>query len=84
MSARFFDDFEDLWGDFDIRMGPFRWGMHGMGKNVKYNRTEDEHILRVRINPEIKKEEIKAKLIEPGVIELRWPVKRRGEDIPVE
>jgi len=84
MNERFFDEFEDFWEDFDIRIGPFRWGIYSASKNIRYTRTEDEHILRIRISPEVKKEEIKAKLLKPGVVELRWPIKRKVEDIPVE
>lgn len=84
MGEEFFDEFSDLWEDFDIRIGPFRWGIQAMGRNIKYTRTEDQHILRIRINPEVKKEEIKAKLLKPGLIELRWPIKKKAEDIPID
>jgi len=84
MRGEFFNEFENFWEDFDIRIGPFRWGIHGMGRNIRYTRTEDHHILRIRINPEVKKEEIKAKLLKPGVIELQWPIKRKAEDIPID
>jgi len=84
MNGEFFDEFSDLWEDFDIRIGPFRWGIQAMGRNIKYTRTENQHILRIRINPEVKKEEIKAKLLKPGLIELRWPIKKKAEDIPID
>ena len=84
MRENFFDEFEDFWEDFDIRIGPFRWGVHGSSRNVRYARTETEHVLKIKINPEVKKEEIKAKLLRPGLIEIRWPVKRKAEDIPID
>lgn len=31
-----------------------------------------------------RKEKIKARLIEPGVLEIEWPLKIRGEEIPLE
>jgi len=85
MRRDFFDEFfEDLWEDFDIRIGPFRWGVRRPGSNISYTRTDDNHVLRIRINSEVKKEEIKAKLLKPGLIELTWPIKKKAEDIPVE
>ncbi|MCD6574186.1 hypothetical protein J7K97_00710 [Candidatus Aerophobetes bacterium] len=84
MRGDFFDDFEDWWEDFDIRVGPFRWGVHSISRNIRYTRTEEKHILKIRINPEIKREEIKAKLIKPGLIEISWPIKKKAEDIPVD
>ncbi len=84
MGRDFFDEFDELWEDFDIRIGPFRWGIHGIGRNIRYTRTEDRHLLRIRINPDIKKEEIKARLLKPGLVELSWPIKKKAEDIPVD
>jgi len=40
--------------------------------------------LRIRINPNVKREEIKVRLARPGLIEIEWPRRRRGEDIPIE
>lgn len=84
MERDFFDEFDELWEDFDIRIGPFRWGIHGIRRNIRYTRTEDRHLLRIRINPDIKKEEIKARLLKPGLVELSWPIKKKAEDIPVD
>jgi hypothetical protein len=42
------------------------------------------HLLRFQINRDVKKEEIKARLVEPGIIEVEWPRKIKVEDIPVE
>lgn len=84
MRRDFFDEFAEVWEDFDIRIGPFRWGMRRPGRNISYTRKGDNHVLKIRINPEVKKEEIKARLLRPGEIELTWPVKKKAEDIPVE
>jgi hypothetical protein len=51
---------------------------------VRYTRISDSHLLRFQINPEVKKEEIKVRLVEPGIIELEWPRTIKGEEIPVE
>jgi len=75
-------DFEDIWEEFGIKIGPF--GFHGIGGRVRYCRTESSHLLRIRIDPDIRKEEIKARLIKPGVLEIEWPRRFKGEEIPVE
>ncbi len=77
-------DFEDFGEDFGIRIGPMGISMHGLGRFIKYSRTSDTHILRIKIDPEIKKEEIKVRLVKPGLIEIEWPRKIKGEEIPVE
>ncbi|MEW6456408.1 MAG: hypothetical protein AB1410_06840 [Acidobacteriota bacterium] len=77
-------DFEDLWEDLGIRIGPFGFGFHGQGRPVRYTRTEKFHVLKIKINPDVKKEEIKVRLTKPGVLEIEWPRKVEGEEIPVE
>lgn len=76
------EDFgEDLWG---LRFGPFRMrASYGSGR-VRYSRTSDSHILSIRISPDLKKEEIKVRLMKPGFLEIEWPGKVKGEEIPVE
>lgn len=76
--------FEDFWEDFGIRIGPFGFTAGKWMGNVRYNRTEDSHIVRIRIDPEVKREEIKARLVKPGLVELEWPRKTKGEDIPID
>jgi len=78
------EDFEDLWENFGIRIGPFGMGIYGPARRIRYSRTDKSHLLRVRINPNVKKEEIKVRLVRPGLIEIEWPRRRRGEDIPIE
>ena len=79
----FDEDREDL---FDVRIGPF-----GMGAcfgprpfKVRYSRTSDFHLLRFQINRDVKKEEIKVRLVEPGIIDVEWPCMVKDEEIPVE
>jgi hypothetical protein len=74
--------FED-WEDFGVRFGPFGVGFTGMGRAVRYNRTETSHILRIRIDPEAKKQDIKVRLVKPGLLEIEWP-RTKGEEIPLE
>jgi len=78
------ENFEDFWENFGIRVGPFGIGMYGPKRQIRYSRTENSHIIRIRINSDIKKDEIKVRLVKPGLIEIEWPRRKRGEDIPVE
>ena len=74
---------EDAWEAFGFRFGPFEVGFGGLGHSIEQTRTETSHILRIRMDPAVKKEEIKARLIQPGILEIERP-RSRGEDIPVE
>lgn len=78
------EEFEDEWGEFGIHMGPFGFGFFGPRRCCRYSRTESSHILRLMISPEVRKEEIKARLVKPGVLEIEWPRRSQGEKIPVE
>jgi hypothetical protein len=71
------------WEDFGIHLGPFGVGFGRTGRTVSYVRTDDAHILRVRLDPALKKEEIKVRLVKPGLLEIQWPRAKR-EEIPVE
>ncbi len=78
-------EFEDLWEDlWAFRVGPFRMGASYGPHRVRYSRTSDSHVLSIRISPDIKKEEIKVRLMKPGFLEIEWPRKIKGEEIPVE
>jgi len=74
--------FED-WEDFGIRIGPFGVGMGRTGRSIRYARTDTSHILRIRLGAGVKKEEIKARFVKPGLLEIEWP-RAQGEDIPIE
>jgi len=78
------EEFENYWGEFGIHMGPFGFGFFGPRRCVKYSRTDNSHILRLRIDPNTKKEEIKVRLIKAGILEIEWPRRPEGEEIPVE
>ena len=74
----------DPWEEFGFHLGPFGFSMGSFWGNVRHTMTDDSHLLRIRIAPEIKKEEIKARLVKPGILEVQWPRRLEGEDIPVE
>jgi hypothetical protein len=74
---------EERWEEFGFRFGPFEMSVSGLGQVIKHTRTETSHILRIRIDPAVKKEGIKARLVRPGLLEIEWPLPT-GEEIPVE
>jgi hypothetical protein len=69
--------------EFGFQFGPFEVGFSGLDHVIQQRRTETSHILRIRMDPAVKREEIKARLIQPGMLEIEWP-RSWGEDIPVE
>lgn len=78
------EEFEDDWGEFGMHMGPFGFGLWGPRRYVRYSRTENSHILRLQLDPKAGKEEIKVRLVKPGVLEIEWPRRPKGEEIPIE
>jgi hypothetical protein len=70
------------WEDFGIRFGPFGLAVGGAGR-VHYWSTEKSHVLRIRVGSEVQKQDIKVRLIQPGILEIVWP-RSQGEEIPVE
>jgi hypothetical protein len=74
---------EEWWEAFGFQFGPFEFGVSGLGHFITHTRTETSHILRVRIDPALKKEEIKVRLTRPGLLEIEWP-RSKGQEIPVE
>ena len=74
---------EEAWEAFGFRFGPFEMSVSGLSQCIKHTRTETSHILRIRIDPAVKKEEIKARLVRRGLLEIEWP-RHKGEEIPVE
>jgi hypothetical protein len=74
---------KDAWEACGFRFGPFAVGFSGLGHVLTQTRTETSHILRIRVDPAVKREAINARPIQPGILEIEWP-RSRGEDIPVE
>ena len=68
--------------DFGIRFGPFGVAVGGAGR-VRYRSTEKSHVLRIRLGAEVQKQDIKVRLVKPGVLEIEWP-RSQGEEILVE
>jgi len=76
---------EEFWDDFfDFRIGPFRMGASFRPFRASYSRTKESHILKLRLDPELKKTDIKVRLLKDGVLEIEWPRKAEGEEIPIE
>lgn len=75
--------FEDAWEAFGVRIGPCGISVNSQGQSNSYTRTETSHILRIRIDPLVKKEAIKVRLVRPGLLELEWP-RTQGEEISIE
>ena len=79
--------FEEEWDEgFDIRFGPLRMGFGPSLRpfKLKYSRTKDSHLLRLRLNPELKKEDIKVRWLKEGILEIEWPRRVEGEEIEIE
>jgi len=78
-------EFEDDLGEFGIKIGPIGIGTIGPYRLVKYRQTEDANIIKIDLNPQVKKEQIKVRLVEPGILEIEWPrLAEKGEEIKVE
>ena len=73
---------EERWEAFGFRFGPFEMSVSSLGHFIKHTWTETSHILRIHLDPAVTKEEIKARLIGPGLLQIEWP-RPKGEDIPV-
>lgn len=74
----------NFWEELFLKYGPFGFGLYGeLSGRIKYSHTEDHHLLRITLDPEVKKEEVKVRLKKGGVLEIEWP-RAKGEEIPVE
>jgi hypothetical protein len=74
---------KDAWEAFGIRIGPFGIDINSQGQAITQTQTETSHLLRIRIDPAVTKETIKARLVRPGLLEIEWP-RVKGEEIPIE
>ncbi|HUV41489.1 MAG TPA: hypothetical protein VMW23_06865, partial [Sedimentisphaerales bacterium] len=84
MGADMTEEFENDWAGFGVHLGPFGFGCFPPRRYVRYGRTETSHILHMKIDPDTKKEEIKVRLVRPGVLDIEWPRRVAGEEIPVQ
>jgi hypothetical protein len=57
--------------------------INSSGQAITQTQTETSHLLRIRIDPSVKKETIKVRLVSPGLLEIEWP-RGKGEEIPIE
>ncbi len=76
-----FDEFEDF---FDLRFGPFQMSGFSRPFKVGYSRTSDSHIVKLKLRQDIKKEDIKVRLQEGGILEIEWPRIIKGEEVPID
>lgn len=76
-----FEDYDDF---FDFRFGPFHMGMFPRPFKVGYSRTSDTHVAKLKLRGDIKKEEIKVRLLEEGVLEIEWPREKKGQEVPID
>jgi hypothetical protein len=73
----------DAWEAFGIRIGPFGIDINSPGHAITRTRTETSHLLQIRLDPAVKKETIKVRLVRPGLLEIEWP-RVQGEEISIE
>jgi len=59
-------------------------GLAGLKSGIKYTQNTTSHILQITIDPRVTKEQIKARLAEPGTIQVEWPKIEKAEEIPVQ
>jgi hypothetical protein len=64
-----------------IHIGSFGIGINSSEQVI--TQTETSYLLRIRLDPSVKKETIKVRLISPGLLEIEWP-RVKGEEIPIE
>ncbi len=76
-----FDNFDDL---FDFRFGPFQMCGFARPFRLGYARTPDSHVVKLKLRSDVQKQDVKVRLHEGGVLEIEWPRKSKGEEIPVE
>jgi len=76
-----FDEFDEI---FDFRFGPFHMGIFPRPFKVSYSRTSESHIIKLKLRENIEKKDIKVRLLEGGILEIEWPRKKKGEEIPIE
>ena len=76
-----FDDFEDF---LDFHFGPFHMSTAPRPFKMGYSRTSDSNIVTLKFRNDVKKEEVKVRLLEGGVLEIEWPRQTKGEDIPID
>lgn len=75
------------WEDFfNFRLGPLRmeFGVPQKPFKVKYSQTKESHLIRLQLDPKVKKEDLKVRLLKEGILEIEWPRKEEAEEIEVE
>jgi hypothetical protein len=60
--------------------------MSGFARPFKigYSRTSESHIVKLLLNKELEKKDIKVRLQEGNVLEIEWPRSSESVDIPID
>jgi hypothetical protein len=66
-----------------IHIDAFGIDINSSGQAITQTQTETSYLLRIRLDPSVKKETIKVRLVSPGLLEIEWP-RVKGEEIPIE
>ena len=66
-----------------IHIDSFGIDINSEGQAITQTQTETSYLLRIRLDPSVKKETIKVRLVSPGLLEIEWP-RGKGEEIPIE
>jgi HSP20 family molecular chaperone IbpA len=66
-----------------IHIDSFGIDINSEGQAITQTQTETSYLLRIRLDPSVKKETIKVRLVSPGLLEIEWP-RVKGEEIPIE
>ena len=77
------DEFENFF-DFDFGFGGVQVGVMSRPFKIRYSRTADSHIVRLKLAEDTAKEDIKVRLREGGILEIEWPRKGKAEEIEIE
>ena len=81
-----FEEFEEDWDDlFGIKIGPFGMGAYFGPKpfRVRYSKTADSHLIRLKVNQDVKKEEIKVNRSKDLVARNDRYRRQRATEIPL-
>jgi hypothetical protein len=74
---------KNRWEGFGIRIGSGGIDITSPGQAITQTQTATSHLLRIRIDPAVRKETIKVRLVSPGLLEIEWP-RVTGEEILIE
>jgi hypothetical protein len=56
----------------------------GLKSVINYSQDKNMNILQLSVDPKITKDQIKARLLEPGKLQVEWPKTTQDQEIPVQ